>query len=61
MHHIDPHLLLEAAEGGAQLEQQELDHLRVCEDCRDWLRIFTRNFTQTLRRPPRRQSAAEAA
>jgi len=60
MHHVDPHVLLEAAEGN-ELEQHELDHLRICEDCRDWLRIFTRNFTQTLRRPPRRQSAAEAA
>ena len=33
MRHIDPHFLLEAAEGGAQLEQHELDHLRLCEDC----------------------------
>jgi hypothetical protein len=60
MHHIDPHVLLEAAEG-VQLEHHELNHLRICEDCRDWLRIFTRNFTQTLRRPVRRQPGAEAA
>ena len=61
MHHLDPHLLLEAAEGSAQLAQQELEHLQVCEDCRDWLRIFTRNFTQTWRRAVKPQSGTKAA
>ena len=40
--HIETRRLFESAEGLIQLDPEEIEHLRECEDCTETLRVFNR-------------------
>jgi hypothetical protein len=56
--HIETQRLFEAAEGLIQLNSEEAEHLRSCEDCREALRVFARQVKDV--NPPQKANGTDS-
>ncbi len=53
--HVEVRRLFDAASGAIQLNADEAEHLRACQECKEVLRSFTRQIND-VSSPPKKKA-----
>ena len=56
--HIESHKLYEVVTENAVLEQREIQHLEICEECLQQIRFWVRQLPRTSKKQPSKDASA---